>query len=138
MADSLPQLTKQEALGVAAVATVGLVALAGTLDLEVVADVAAITGFLVVLPLIAILDYRLPFVSPAGSADRQRQPTDASATEGGAGDTGDEDPVAKLRDRYARGEIGEEEFERKLDRLLETEGIDAESGSGRDRLTELE
>lgn len=31
------------------------------------------------------------------------------------------DPAAVLRDRYARGEIDEEEFERKLDRLLESE-----------------
>ncbi|MFD1570968.1 SHOCT domain-containing protein [Halorubrum laminariae] len=33
-----------------------------------------------------------------------------------------------LRERYARGEIGDEEFERKLDRLLETE--DAETADG--------
>ncbi|MCL7417214.1 MAG: SHOCT domain-containing protein [Halalkalicoccus sp.] len=32
-----------------------------------------------------------------------------------------DDPLAVLRERYARGEIGEEEFERRLDRLLETE-----------------
>lgn len=31
------------------------------------------------------------------------------------------DPVAALRERYARGQIDEEEFERRLDRLLATE-----------------
>ncbi|WP_122090298.1 SHOCT domain-containing protein [Halalkalicoccus subterraneus] len=31
------------------------------------------------------------------------------------------DPLSALRERYARGEIGDEEFERRLDRLLATE-----------------
>ncbi|MCU4750817.1 SHOCT domain-containing protein [Halobacteria archaeon AArc-curdl1] len=33
----------------------------------------------------------------------------------------DEDPLEALRERYARGELSDTEFERKLDRLLETE-----------------
>lgn len=33
----------------------------------------------------------------------------------------DDDPLSVLRERYARGEITEEEFERRLDRLLATE-----------------
>lgn len=32
------------------------------------------------------------------------------------------DPLSVLRERYARGELTDEEFERRLDRLLETEG----------------
>ncbi len=32
-----------------------------------------------------------------------------------------EDPITALRERYASGEIGDEEFERRLDRLLSTE-----------------
>jgi uncharacterized membrane protein len=34
------------------------------------------------------------------------------------------DALATLRDRYARGEIDEEEFERRVDRLLRTEDVD--------------
>jgi uncharacterized membrane protein len=42
--------------------------------------------------------------------------------------TEESDPLDALRDRYARGEIDEAEFERRLDALLETESErDAES-----------
>jgi uncharacterized membrane protein len=37
-------------------------------------------------------------------------------------DHADQDPLAILRERYARGEVGHEEFERILDGLLRTEG----------------
>jgi hypothetical protein len=33
----------------------------------------------------------------------------------------DPDPVALLQERYARGEVGDEEFERRMDRLLESD-----------------
>jgi uncharacterized membrane protein len=45
----------------------------------------------------------------------------------------DEDPLETLRDRYARGELTDDEFERKLERLVETE-----DGVSRERVTELE
>lgn len=45
-------------------------------------------------------------------------------SEGGSGS--DIDPVEELRQRYARGEIDEQELERGLDALLETEAIEAE------------
>jgi uncharacterized membrane protein len=35
------------------------------------------------------------------------------------------DALATLRDRYARGELTDEQFERKLERLLETETLEA-------------
>ncbi|MDL5361419.1 SHOCT domain-containing protein [Halalkalicoccus sp. NIPERK01] len=34
---------------------------------------------------------------------------------------GGDDPLSALRKRYARGEIGDEEFDHRLERLLETE-----------------
>lgn len=43
---------------------------------------------------------------------------------GGEGDgTAERDPLDALRDRYARGEIDEAEFERRLDDLLKTETV---------------
>ncbi|QZY00505.1 SHOCT domain-containing protein [Halobaculum rubrum] len=46
------------------------------------------------------------------------------------------DALGTLRDRYARGELTDEQFERKLDRLLETESLeDAEDRVERDRRT---
>lgn len=35
-----------------------------------------------------------------------------------------EDPLQELQHRYARGEIGDEEFERKLERLVEAESLE--------------
>lgn len=57
-----------------------------------------------------------------GDGDREavrdeRESTPADESRADAGD----DPVAVLRERYARGRIDEEEFERRLDRLLATE-----------------
>ncbi len=44
------------------------------------------------------------------------------------------DPLETLRERYARGEIGEAEFERGLERLLETEdGVPERAGGRRER-----
>ena len=44
-----------------------------------------------------------------------------------------EDPLAVLRERYARGEISHEEFDRYLDRLVRTEpGLEPGHGGGRD------
>ncbi len=38
--------------------------------------------------------------------------------------SGGDDPLETLRERYARGELTDEQFERKLERLLETETIE--------------
>jgi uncharacterized membrane protein len=44
-----------------------------------------------------------------------------------------DDPLATLRDRYARGELTDEQFERKLETLLETETIEAVEDRARRR-----
>ncbi|MFC6863607.1 SHOCT domain-containing protein [Halomicroarcula sp. GCM10025817] len=55
-------------------------------------------------------------VLPLAIALARTRASGASDTDGGG-----KDPLATLRDRYARGEIGDEEFERRLERLLESE-----------------
>lgn len=42
----------------------------------------------------------------------------------GASDTETEDALETLRERYARGELSEEGFERRVERLLETESVE--------------
>jgi len=42
----------------------------------------------------------------------------------GEADEPTENPLQTLRDRYARGELTDEQFERKLERLLETETLE--------------
>ncbi|MEF8757362.1 MAG: SHOCT domain-containing protein [Halobacteriales archaeon] len=46
------------------------------------------------------------------------------------GESGNEDdPLEVLRDRYAKGEISESEFERQVERLLATEDVDVGDAS---------
>lgn len=66
-----------------------------------------VLGFAVVLPILGIL-------SPEDEADSEP----AEEERGAYVST---DPLTSLRDQYARGNLTDEEFERKLDRLLETE-----------------
>ena len=51
--------------------------------------------------------------------------------------TTEEEALETLRNRYARGEIDEAEFERRLEALLETESVDdAEAYAAREKLHE--
>ena len=72
-------------------------------------------GFAVVVPLVSVLvDRSEPSEIPDPSTERSSEPgTDA------------DDPLATLRERYARGELTDEQFERKLEALLETETLEA-------------
>lgn len=49
-----------------------------------------------------------------------------------------DDALAALRERYARGELTDEQFERKLDRLLDTETIEAAEDRHREAVEELD
>ena len=85
------------------VVTLGLSALTAVLSLGALPAVVTIVGWFIVAPVLAILTYY----------DADESSTDAAA----------DDPVATLRERYARGELTESEFEWRLDQLLETEGV---------------
>jgi len=100
-------------VGLVLVVTFGLAALTAVLSLGALPAVVAIAGWLIVAPALAILTYY------EGDAETE---TESEA-----------DPVATLRERYARGELTEAEFERRLDTLLETEGTEQPTDRDRER-----
>ncbi|WP_128906504.1 SHOCT domain-containing protein [Halorubrum amylolyticum] len=118
---ALPTFEKKRLIGLLAILSFGFTALFAVLLPEVLGALIPATfifGFLVLIPLVALLGEDFPLAEPAADA------ADAASAE---------DPLTTLRDRYASGEIGEEEFERKLDRLLETEGLTNRADDGPDR-----
>ncbi|MFC7140055.1 SHOCT domain-containing protein [Halosimplex aquaticum] len=105
-------------VAVVAVATLPLTALAGIFLGEAAAATVAIVGWLFLVPVIAIVsDYVDVQEWLAG-------PSTAEATADERDDAGD-DALQRLRERYAAGEIDDVEFERRLERLLETEDVEA-------------
>ena len=98
-----------------------------------------VVGFAVLTPLVAVL---------FGSDDEEWDATEAAgATTEDAPADSKADALETLRDRYARGELSEAQFERKLERLLGTETLedarrlaesDQEGATGRETATERE
>lgn len=80
----------------------------------------------------------------AADGDRLRRPEDEDSDWrervpgfGGGDATAASDPKERLREQYVSGEISEAEFERKLERIVETESLEDELGDPtRDRLRE--
>ena len=85
---------------------------------------ALIFGYVVVVPLVGVLFgddenrrewWKDPTEEPAGTRpEREKRDRD-----------GNRDALETLRRRYARGNLTDEQFERKLERLLETETLEA-------------
>lgn len=137
---ALPTFEKSKLIGLVAVLSFGLTSLFAVLlpgALGPLIPATFVLGFFVLIPLVALLGEDFPLVEPA---DAEADAASSPATTG--------DPLETLRERYATGEIGEEEFERRLERLLETEALEERVGAGganrresrdrRDRETELE
>ncbi|MBB6647345.1 SHOCT domain-containing protein [Halobellus ruber] len=79
-------------------------------------------GYAVVVPLTALLRGRVADTGTDPPRDRSRDAERADSR--GIDDAGADDVDAaleRLRDRYARGDLSEAQFERKLEALLETE-----------------
>jgi len=124
-------------VGLVAVLSFGLTSLFAVLLPEVLGALIPATfifGFFVIIPLVALLGDDFPLV-------------ESTAADGESATATEPDPLATLRERYATGEIDEAEFERRLDRLLETEELDDRVDAGgarrgsrdrRERETELE
>ncbi|QIO20950.1 SHOCT domain-containing protein [Haloarcula sp. JP-L23] len=114
-----PTLPQKKFAGVVAVLTFGLTALFPIAGFPKLAAATAILGFLVVLPLVGILGADFPLVEePVDESDATSQARSSEPEP-------TESPIERLRDRYARGEVSDEEFERRLERLLETEDLAA-------------
>jgi len=73
-----------------------------------------VVGWAVVTPLVAILF----------DVDDEKEEAATRETPESAATTTTSDALETLRDRYARGELSEEQFERKVERLLETETVE--------------
>lgn len=72
-------------------------------------------GYILVVPLVAILF----------EEDEETEPLDEFTPDSqSSNQINKNDVLQTLRDRYARGELTDEEFERKLERLLETETLE--------------
>jgi len=109
---SLFPMEKWRLVGVVGVLTFGFGSLAAILGGGTLVPALFVLGVFILIPLIALLGEDLPLVA-AGDDERE---VDELVDE-------DTDPVEVLRERYARGEITEGEFESRLDRLLETEAV---------------
>ena len=135
----LPTLPKNKLMGVVGTLTFGLSALFAVLNLGSLVPATFVLGTFVLLPLIGILGDDFPLVEPEPP---ESEDAEVPATESpGAGEqaaTAGQSPVEQLRERYARGEIGEEEFERRLERLLETESVETRRERPDEREFEIE
>ena len=89
-----------------------------------------VLGYAVFVPILAIALGVDDEEEDAESVERgpSSQTTDRERREPETGST----PLETLRDRYARGELTDEQFERKLERLLETETIEDLEDARRD------
>jgi uncharacterized membrane protein len=136
---ALPTFEKKRLMGLVAVLSFGLTSLFTVLELGVLVPATFVVGFLILLPLVALLGEDFPLVEPADATAESA----ATATATAGSESREDDPVATLRRRYATGEIDETEFERRLDRLLETEELEGavdrdEARRRADELTEIE
>jgi len=100
-------------LGIA-VATVPLAAVALLVGGPVAAGAVVAFGWLLAVPLVALL---------ASSMGLLRRDDGDGPGMAGAGDD-EVDPLEALKERYARGEIDEEEFERRLSTLVELDDVE--------------
>ncbi len=108
-------LESESLVGLVAVGTLPAVALAGMFVGSTAAGVVAVVGWLLLVPMLAIL------------ADDEEFSFGEAASDSAASESSE--PLDELRSRYATGELTDAEFERRLERLLETEDVDVPPGA---------
>ncbi|WP_311170492.1 SHOCT domain-containing protein [Halobellus ordinarius] len=79
-----------------------------------------VIGYAVVVPLVSLFRGRRSRDGRVERPGRDSETEGQHAAEGSAGEDVDS-ALSRLRERYASGELSEEQFERKLEALLETE-----------------
>ena len=82
-----------------------------------------VVGFAVVVPIVSMLAGEDDAV--LGEVDGILDDVGSSSTAHSSADAESDDPLTTLRARYARGELTDAQFERKLEALLETETLEA-------------
>lgn len=103
-------------VAITALAMLGLGLTAAIAEIEQLAALFFTVGLCVVVPLVFLL-----YDSDEPDRETGERSPETAAVE--------DDPVEELRRRYAAGELSEAEFERKLDRLLETEDLAADESA---------
>jgi uncharacterized membrane protein len=88
-----------------------------------------VIGWVVLTPLAGVLfgSNDEEWVESNGDWVRAENAENAETTDDAAGGTGQgskQDALERLRERYASGELSDEQFERKLERLLETDTLE--------------
>lgn len=86
------------------------------------AAVVFVVGWLLLVPLFGVLSGADVGTTPE-EVERWMDVAERAEEMDGDGESEDENPLELLRDRYARGEIDEAEFERRVERLVATEEI---------------
>jgi len=114
------RVTSDALVGLVAVVTLPAGILSAMLFGEGIAGIVFVVGWLLLVPAIAIVGDEML----------------VEETDDDPEDRDDQDPIEALRDRYARGEIDEVEFERRLEGLLATEDADADDEASIERAIE--
>lgn len=78
-----------------------------------------LVGYIAIIPITAML-----FGDEEDVEEHWDDATNTTVETESSTESTEEDPLDTLRDRYARGELTDEQFERKLERLLETETLE--------------
>ncbi|UIP00430.1 SHOCT domain-containing protein [Halobaculum sp. CBA1158] len=141
MSDSPAERLRENATGIASTVVTGVWLAAWAMGWNWWLP-ALLFGYVVVVPVVAMLfgdeedveEWWDDETWESESADDSTDESTAAEDADGDADRGGDDALATLRDRYARGELTDDQFERKLDRLLESESLeDVEDRARRER-----
>ncbi|MFC6757143.1 MULTISPECIES: SHOCT domain-containing protein [Haloarcula] len=113
----VPSLGTWRLAAVVTVLSYGFAILLGLFGLPRLAAALFVVGFLIATPLVLILGTASSAVESSEMESAPLETADEMAA------TTADTPIATLRGRYAQGELTDEEFERRLERLVETERL---------------